>query len=147
MQVTREPGPVKGGKTHIAFVEDPTGYKWELIQRESESSEPFAQVMLRVMDLDKSIKYYEDCLGMQLLRKRDNPGVHQAPVSKTHTGTPHVSQATLPWDPHYSSLLYFEGHRCCSLSVNAAQVMRRAAACGVLRRAAACCGVRCGRQM
>lgn len=44
MQVTREPGPVKGGKTHIAFVEDPTGYKFELIQREKESSEPFAQV-------------------------------------------------------------------------------------------------------
>ena len=31
--VTREPGPVKGGKTVIAFVEDPDGYKIELIQR------------------------------------------------------------------------------------------------------------------
>lgn len=30
--VTREPGPVKGGTTHIAFVEDPDGYKIELIQ-------------------------------------------------------------------------------------------------------------------
>jgi catechol 2,3-dioxygenase-like lactoylglutathione lyase family enzyme len=72
--VSREPGPVKGGKTHIAFVEDPTGYKWELIQRETESSEPLAQVMLRVTDLEKSIKYYEDCIGMKLLRKRENPG-------------------------------------------------------------------------
>lgn len=44
VQITREPGPVKGGKTHIAFAEDPTGYKFELIQREKESSEPFAQV-------------------------------------------------------------------------------------------------------
>ncbi len=31
--VTREPGPVKGGTTHIAFVTDPDGYKIELIQR------------------------------------------------------------------------------------------------------------------
>ena len=31
--VTREPGAVKGGKTVIAFVADPDGYKIELIQR------------------------------------------------------------------------------------------------------------------
>ena len=32
-QVTREAGPVKGGTTVIAFVEDPDGYKIELIER------------------------------------------------------------------------------------------------------------------
>lgn len=32
--VTREAGPVKGGNTVIAFVQDPDGYKIELIQRE-----------------------------------------------------------------------------------------------------------------
>ena len=31
-KVTREAGPVKGGQTIIAFVEDPNGYKIELIQ-------------------------------------------------------------------------------------------------------------------
>ncbi len=31
--VTREAGPMKHGKTVIAFVEDPDGYKIELIQR------------------------------------------------------------------------------------------------------------------
>ena len=31
-KITREPGPVKGGKTLIAFVEDPNGYKIELIE-------------------------------------------------------------------------------------------------------------------
>ncbi|MBE2897765.1 lactoylglutathione lyase [Pasteurellaceae bacterium 20609_3] len=30
--VTREPGPVKGGSTVIAFVEDPDGYKIEFIE-------------------------------------------------------------------------------------------------------------------
>jgi lactoylglutathione lyase len=33
-RVTREPGPVKGGTTVIAFVTDPDGYKVELIQRD-----------------------------------------------------------------------------------------------------------------
>jgi lactoylglutathione lyase len=33
-KVTREPGPVKFGKTIIAFVEDPDGYKIELVQRD-----------------------------------------------------------------------------------------------------------------
>ena len=32
-KITREPGPVKGGTTLIAFVTDPDGYKIELIQR------------------------------------------------------------------------------------------------------------------
>jgi lactoylglutathione lyase len=32
-RVTREPGPVKFGTTVIAFVEDPDGYKIELIER------------------------------------------------------------------------------------------------------------------
>lgn len=31
--VTREAGPVKGGATVIAFVQDPDGYKIELIER------------------------------------------------------------------------------------------------------------------
>jgi lactoylglutathione lyase len=31
--ITREPGPVKGGSTVIAFVQDPDGYKIELISR------------------------------------------------------------------------------------------------------------------
>lgn len=31
-KITRAPGPVKGGNTVIAFVEDPDGYKIELIE-------------------------------------------------------------------------------------------------------------------
>jgi lactoylglutathione lyase len=33
--ITREPGPVKGGSTIIAFITDPDGYKIELIQRDN----------------------------------------------------------------------------------------------------------------
>ena len=32
-RVVREPGPMKHGTTHIAFIEDPDGYKIELIQK------------------------------------------------------------------------------------------------------------------
>ena len=35
--VTREAGPVKGGTTVIAFVEDPDGYKIEFIERKGRS--------------------------------------------------------------------------------------------------------------
>lgn len=34
--VTREAGPVKGGSTVIAFVQDPDGYKIELIERRAD---------------------------------------------------------------------------------------------------------------
>jgi len=33
VQISREPGPVKFGTTLIAFIDDPDGYKIELIQR------------------------------------------------------------------------------------------------------------------
>jgi len=32
-RIAREPGPVQGGTTNIAFIEDPDGYRIELIER------------------------------------------------------------------------------------------------------------------
>jgi lactoylglutathione lyase len=34
-KITREPGPMKHGTTVIAFIEDPNGYKIELIERKA----------------------------------------------------------------------------------------------------------------
>ncbi|XP_050370127.1 lactoylglutathione lyase GLX1 [Argentina anserina] len=70
--VTREPGPVKGGNSVIAFVKDPDGYTFELIQR-PETPEPLCQIMLRVGDLDRSISFYERALGLKLLRRIERP--------------------------------------------------------------------------
>ncbi|CAH1448273.1 unnamed protein product [Lactuca virosa] len=70
--ITREAGPVKGGTSVIAFAKDPDGYLFELIERGG-TPEPLCQVMLRVGDLDRSIKFYEKALGMQLCRKIDRP--------------------------------------------------------------------------
>jgi lactoylglutathione lyase len=36
--ITREPGPVKGGTTVIAFITDPDGYKVELIERKDNAA-------------------------------------------------------------------------------------------------------------
>jgi lactoylglutathione lyase len=33
-RITREPGPMKHGSTILAFVEDPDGYKIELLERD-----------------------------------------------------------------------------------------------------------------
>lgn len=65
-KVTREPGPVKGGTTVIAFVADPDGYIFELIQR-GPTPEPLCQVMLRVGDLERSIKFYEKVMNAYLV--------------------------------------------------------------------------------
>ena len=35
--ISREPGPVKGGSTVIAFITDPDGYKIELIERKDDA--------------------------------------------------------------------------------------------------------------
>jgi catechol 2,3-dioxygenase-like lactoylglutathione lyase family enzyme len=56
--ITREPGPVKAGDSNIAVIKDPDGYKLELLER-SPCPEPLCKVMLRVGDLDRSIKFYE----------------------------------------------------------------------------------------
>jgi hypothetical protein len=50
-KIRRDAGPVKGGKTVIAFVDDPTGYQWELIGRPAEKiRDPIAQVAIRKTD-------------------------------------------------------------------------------------------------
>jgi lactoylglutathione lyase len=69
--VVRKPGPVKGGKTVIAFVLDPDGKKVELIQQEGWKCK-FLHLMIRVGDLEKSIAFYSNLLGMKELRRSEN---------------------------------------------------------------------------
>ncbi|MBM4220371.1 MAG: lactoylglutathione lyase [Gammaproteobacteria bacterium] len=40
--ISREPGPVKGGSTVIAFITDPDGYKIELIERKEKVPDLFS---------------------------------------------------------------------------------------------------------
>lgn len=57
-KVARTPGAIEGDSIITALVEDPNGYKFELLQR-GPTPEPFCQVMLRVGDLDHAINFYK----------------------------------------------------------------------------------------
>ncbi|KAJ1428733.1 Vicinal oxygen chelate [Sesbania bispinosa] len=86
--ITREPGPVKGGTIVIAYVEDPDGYTFELIQRAS-TPEPLCQVMLHVSDLERSIKFYEKALGMKVVNvyRPDNYDIAMLGYAEEHETT------------------------------------------------------------
>jgi lactoylglutathione lyase len=63
--------PVKIGTVVHAFVEDPTGYKFKLIQR-AQTREPFCQVSLRVGDIDRTILFYQDVSGFHGMNFNSN---------------------------------------------------------------------------
>ncbi|KDD76633.1 hypothetical protein H632_c154p1 [Helicosporidium sp. ATCC 50920] len=100
--ISREPGPVKGGTTHIAFVKDPSGYSFELVQREKESREPLNHIMLRVGNLDKSIEFYTKVLGCRLIRRSENPDNRYTLVFLGYDdeGTGTQFELTYNWDTH-----------------------------------------------
>eukprot|EP01120_Amphizonella_sp_Union-15-10_P014891 TRINITY_DN7425_c0_g1_i1.p1 TRINITY_DN7425_c0_g1~~TRINITY_DN7425_c0_g1_i1.p1 ORF type:complete len:259 (+),score=38.49 TRINITY_DN7425_c0_g1_i1:51-827(+) len=70
-KLPRPPGPVKGGTTVIAFVEDLDGYKIELIQRPNNWKCSFLHVMLRVGNLERTKAFYSK-LGMEILKESEN---------------------------------------------------------------------------
>ncbi|GBG88537.1 hypothetical protein CBR_g48006 [Chara braunii] len=124
-KVTREPGPVKGGKSVIAFVEDPSGYKFELIQR-PKTPEPLCQVMLRVGDLDRSIAFYENALGMKLLRKRDNPD-YKYTIAMMGYG-PEESSTVLELTYNYGVAAYSKGNAYAQIALGTDDVYKTAEA-------------------
>ncbi|KAG8375578.1 hypothetical protein BUALT_Bualt10G0115100 [Buddleja alternifolia] len=105
-RVLQEPGPVEGGSTVIALVEDPDGYKCELMQR-APTIEPLCQVMLRVGDLDRSINFYKKAYGMELLQKQDNPEYRY--TNATMGYGPEDKSAVLELTYNYSVTEYNKG--------------------------------------
>ncbi|ONH98037.1 hypothetical protein PRUPE_7G224600 [Prunus persica] len=124
-KVTREPGPVKGGNTVIAFVEDPDGYKFELLER-GPTPEPLCQVMLRVGDLDRSITFYEKAFGMELLRKRDNPE-YKYTIAMLGYG-PEDKNAVLELTYNYGVTEYNKGNAYAQIAVGTDDVYKTAEA-------------------
>ncbi|KAE9609145.1 hypothetical protein Lal_00020116 [Lupinus albus] len=55
-------------ETNVASVKDQNLFNW--VQNDNRR---FLHVVYHVGDLDKTIKFYTECLGMKLLRKRDIP--------------------------------------------------------------------------
>lgn len=56
-KVTQEPRPAKDGSMRIAFIKDPDGYEFKLLEK-APTFEPLNHVMLRVGDIDRSISFY-----------------------------------------------------------------------------------------
>ncbi|KAF7813864.1 putative lactoylglutathione lyase, chloroplastic [Senna tora] len=124
-KITREPGPVKGGNTVIAFIEDPDGYKFELLQR-GPSPEPLCQVMLRVGDLDRSIQFYEKAFGMELLRTRDNPE-YKYTIAMMGYG-PEDKSAVLELTYNYGVTEYDKGNAYAQIAIGTDDVYKTAEA-------------------
>ncbi|KAJ9551128.1 hypothetical protein OSB04_015173 [Centaurea solstitialis] len=123
--VTREPGPVKGGKSIIAFVEDPDGYKFELIER-GPTPEPLCQVMLRVGDLDRAITFYEKAFGMELLRRRDN-AEYKYTIAMMGYG-PEDKSAVLELTYNYGVTEYEKGNAYAQIAIGTDDVYKTAEA-------------------
>ncbi|KAL5665005.1 hypothetical protein ACJX0J_025113, partial [Zea mays] len=124
-KVIREAGPVKGGETVIAFVEDPDGYKFEIIERPG-TPEPLCQVMLRVGDLDRAISFYEKACGMELLRKRDSPE-YKYTVAMMGYG-PEDKDAVLELTYNYGVTEYAKGNAYAQIAIGTDDVYRTAEA-------------------
>ena len=69
--------PDEGRMKGLAFVYDPDGYWVELVKRGDNSGIAipynFSQTMLRVRNPQKSLEFYRDYLGMQLVRESHYP--------------------------------------------------------------------------
>ncbi|KGN64513.1 lactoylglutathione lyase GLX1 [Cucumis sativus] len=64
--IIREPFELKGSPNFLlAYVKDPNGYIFELIQRVQ--TQPLCHLMLRVADLQRSIDFYQKAMGMRVL--------------------------------------------------------------------------------
>ncbi|KAL9262014.1 putative lactoylglutathione lyase, chloroplastic [Drosera capensis] len=124
-KVTKEPGPVKGGSSVIAFIEDPDGYTFELTERGT-VPEPFRQVMLRVGDLDRSINFYQKAYGMELLRKRDDPDNKCATVIMGYG--PEDKNAVLELTYNYGVTKYDKGNGYAQIAIGTDDVYKTAEA-------------------
>ncbi|XP_008804774.2 probable lactoylglutathione lyase, chloroplastic [Phoenix dactylifera] len=124
-KVTREPGPVNGVKTVIAFIEDPDGYKFQLLER-GPTPEPLCQVMLHVGDFDRAINFYEKAFGMELLCKRDSPE-YKCTIAMMGYG-PEDKNAVLELTYNYGVKKYNKGNAYAQIAIGTDDVYKTAEA-------------------
>ncbi|XP_021288557.1 putative lactoylglutathione lyase [Herrania umbratica] len=124
--ITREAGPIEGGTTVFAFVQDPDGYMFELIQRPP-TPEPLCQLMLHVSDLDSAIQFYEKALGMKLLQKYDSPE-EQFAIAMVGYGSNLTQITTVELRYNYNVTEYTQGNGYVQVAINTDDVYRSAAA-------------------
>ena len=65
------------GHRRACGLQDPSGYPWELVYKAESIKEPFREVSLLVSDLQRSIKFYRDGLGMKVTTSKSTDGYTQ----------------------------------------------------------------------
>ena len=61
----------------MILLQDPSGYPWQLQPVEDGVPEPFREISLLVSDINRSVSYYCDVLGMRVARSRRDDSVSQ----------------------------------------------------------------------
>ncbi|CAN6691393.1 unnamed protein product [Malus baccata var. baccata] len=125
--ITREPGPlVEGGDTVYAFMNDPDGYSFELLQRPP-TPEPLSHICLNVIDLNRSIEFYNKSLGMNLLLKFDVPQ-EQYTVGMVGYGSNLTQTVVIELKYNYNVTAYRRGNGYAQVAIGTDDVYKSAAA-------------------
>ncbi|KAI4321962.1 hypothetical protein MLD38_035280 [Melastoma candidum] len=124
-KITREPGTMGGGSQVFAFVEDPNGYSFELLQR-GPTPEPLCQVMLQVTDLNRSVSFYEKALGMNVLMSYDSPKNGFA-IAMMGYGSDQTQTTVVELKYNYNITRYIPGDVYVHLAIGTDDVYRSAA--------------------
>ncbi|XP_018730799.2 lactoylglutathione lyase GLX1-like [Eucalyptus grandis] len=124
--VTKEPGTIEGGAQVYAFVEDPNGYSFELLQR-GPTPDPLCQIMLQVTDLDRAASFYEKALGMTILLKYDSPQ-DQFAIAMVGYGSDQTQTTVIELKHNYNVTEYTAGNAYVQAALGTDDVYKSAAA-------------------
>ncbi|KAM2960858.1 hypothetical protein FF1_030503 [Malus domestica] len=126
--ITRESGPlVEGGEgTVFAFMNDPDGYSFELLQRPP-TPQPLSHICLNVLDLDRSIEFYNKSLGMNLLQTFDFPQERYT-VGMVGYGSNLTQTVVIELKYNYNVTAYRRGNGYAQVAIGTNDVYKSAAA-------------------
>ncbi|XP_010060323.2 lactoylglutathione lyase GLX1 [Eucalyptus grandis] len=123
--ITTEPGS-HGGQQVYAFVDDPNGYSFELLQRVP-TPEPLNHFMLQVADLDRAISFYEKALGMKVLLKYDSPQ-DKFTIAMVGYGSDYIQSPVIELRYNYNVTEYTAGNAYVHAAIGTSDVYKSAAA-------------------
>lgn len=83
--------------SQYVFLEDPDGYEVELVRGEPGEAPRFTSIGLRVNDLDKSARFYQDAIGFKEERRRTTPRGTNISILKLEGGAPTLALRHMPF--------------------------------------------------
>ena len=85
--------------------------------------ERLCQVMLRVGDLDRSIKFYQQVLGMNLIRKRENPQ-YKYTLAFMGYGADDVEQPVMELTYNWGQTEYTKGNAYAQVAISTSDIYK-----------------------